>query len=44
MGRLHFDHVPGEADVRRGAAGIIGRFCVIGSDLDEAALKQLFKL
>ena len=41
---IHFDHVPGEADVRRGAAGITGRVCVIGSGLNEAALKKLFML
>ena len=39
---LHFDHVPGEIEVRRGAAGVIGRLCVIGSKLNEAALKVLF--
>ncbi len=39
---IHFDHVPGEADVRRGTAGVTGRLCVIGSDLKEDALKELF--
>ena len=39
---IHFDHVPGEADVRRGAAGVTGRLCVIGSELKEDALKELF--
>ena len=39
---LHFDYVPGEADIRRGGAGIIGRFCVIGSGINEAELKKLF--
>lgn len=39
---IHFDHVPGEADVRRGAAGVTGRLCVIGSELKEDALKALF--
>ncbi len=41
---IHFDYVPGEAEVRRGAAGIIGRLCVIGSGINESALKELFKL
>ena len=41
-GWIHFDHVPGEADVRRGPAGVTGRLCVIGSDLKEDALKELF--
>ena len=39
---LHFDHVPGEIEVRRGPAGVIGRLCVIGSKLNEEALKKLF--
>ena len=39
---LHFDHVPGESEVRRGPAGVIGRLCVIGSKLNESALKVLF--
>jgi len=39
---LHFDHVPGEIEVRRGPAGVIGRLCVIGSKLNESALKVLF--
>ena len=39
---IHFDHVPGEVEVRRGAAGVIGRLCVIGSKMNEAALKALF--
>lgn len=41
---FHFDHVPGEADVRRGAAGVTGRLCVIGSELNVDALKELFKV
>ena len=39
---LHFDYVPGEGEVRTGAAGIIGRLCVIGSKLHEGALSLLF--
>ena len=39
---LHFDYVPGEGDVREGAAGIIGRLCVIGCGLNERALEELF--
>ena len=41
-GWIHFDYVPGEPDVRHGAAGIIGRLCVIGADLDREALSTLF--
>ena len=39
---IHFDYVPGEPDVRTGAAGIIGRLCVIGANIKEEALKALF--
>ena len=39
---LHFDHVPGEIDVRYGPADVIGRLCVIGSKIDEAASAELF--
>ena len=41
---LHFDYVPGEANVREGSAGITGRLCVIGSQLNETALSKLFGL
>ena len=39
---IHFDYVPGEPDVREGAAGIIGRLCVIGAGLDNEKIKTLF--
>ena len=39
---IHFDHVPGEADVRTGSAAVIGKLCVIGSKLDEDAVAALF--
>ena len=39
---IHFDHVPGEVEIRRGPAGVIGRLCVIGSKISEDALKALF--
>lgn len=39
---LHFDHVPGEIDVRSGSAEVTGRLCVIGSKLNEAAVAALF--
>ncbi len=41
-GWIHFDYVPGEADVRKGGAAVTGRLCVIGSGLNEEALKTLF--
>ena len=39
---IYFDYVPGESNIRRGAAAVTGRFCVIGSGLKEEALKELF--
>ena len=41
---IYFDYVPGEADIRRGSAAVTGRLCVIGSKLDEQALKELFEV
>ena len=38
---IHFDYVPGECDIRRGSAGIIGRLCVIGSGIDKDKIKAL---
>ena len=39
---IHFDYVPGEPDVRMGSADITGRLCVIGSNINEQALAELF--
>lgn len=39
---IHFDYVPGEVEVRTGAPDVTGKFCVIGSQLKEDALKALF--
>ena len=39
---IHFDYIPGEADVRNGSAAITGRLCVIGSKLNKTALAELF--
>ncbi len=41
---IHYDYVPGEADVRTGPAEVIGRICVIGSHIKEDALKELFRI
>ena len=41
-GWIHFDFVPGERNVRFGSAGVIGKLCVIGSKLDEAAVAGVF--
>lgn len=39
---IHFDHVPGEVNVREGSAIVTGRLCVIGSELKIEALEKLF--
>ncbi len=39
---LYFDYVPEEADIRTGGAIVTGRLCVIGCDLDEKKLGELF--
>jgi len=41
---IHYDYVPGSVDVRVGAADVIGRLCVIGSELNKSALAALFRL
>ena len=41
---LHFDFVPEEHQVRRGPADYTGRLCVIGAELKEARLAELFGL
>ncbi|MBP1758233.1 MAG: cobalamin synthesis protein [Firmicutes bacterium] len=41
---FHFDYVPGEENLRIGSAGVTGRLCVIGSQLQETALRSLFRL
>ena len=41
---FQFDYVPGEIDLRDGSADYTGRLCVIGADLNETTLKELFHL
>ena len=41
---LHFDYVPEEHEVRFGPADYTGRLCVIGANLDEHRLHELFGL
>ncbi len=40
---IHFDYVPGEPQVRTGAADVTGKICVIGSGLNQDHLEKLFK-
>ena len=39
---LYFDYVPGETNIRPGAAAVIGRLCIIGAQIHEQKLKDLF--
>ncbi len=41
-GWIHFDYVPEEHNVRMGSASVIGKLCVIGSQLDEVGVAKLF--
>ena len=41
---IYFDMVPGEHEVREGAPEYTGRICVIGAELDEHKLAELFGL
>ena len=40
---IHFDYVPGQPQVRTGAADVTGKICVIGSQLNQDALEKLWK-
>lgn len=39
---IYFDMVPGEYELREGEPDYTGRLCVIGTDIDELRLEQLF--
>ncbi|MBQ6234045.1 MAG: GTP-binding protein [Clostridia bacterium] len=39
---FQFDYVPGECEFRDSGADYTGRFCVIGTQIDEKALRELF--
>ncbi|MBQ5754748.1 MAG: GTP-binding protein, partial [Oscillospiraceae bacterium] len=41
-GWFQFDYVPGEYEVRESGADVTGRLCVIGAELKEEGLAQLF--
>ncbi len=42
-GWIYFDYVPEESNVRDGKPDVTGKFCVIGSKLNEDKLTELFK-
>ncbi len=39
---IFYDYVPEETDIRAGAAQVTGKICVIGAELKEDKLKELF--
>lgn len=43
-GWLHFDLVPGDFEIRKGSADVIGRIVAIGTELDKSKIKELFKI
>ncbi len=40
---IYYDYVPEEQEIRSGSALVTGKICVIGSELKEEALKELFQ-
>ena len=40
---IYFDLVPGEFEIRTGAPDVTGRLCVIGTNIKEAALSEIFQ-
>ena len=38
----YFDYVPGEMDIREGSADLTGKICVIGAQMKEDKLQELF--
>lgn len=39
---IYFDYIPQSPDVRTGSANVCGRICVIGTDINVDAIKELF--
>ena len=40
---IFFDYIPGSIDVREGTPQSVGMICIIGTDLDESAVRSLFE-
>jgi hypothetical protein len=40
---IYYDYVPGEHDIRIGKPDIIGKICVIGTQLKEGELAKLYR-
>jgi hypothetical protein len=41
---IYFDYIPGSIDIRRGNADVIGKLCVIGSNINKDKIKELFNV
>ncbi len=41
---IYYDYVPGEHDIRTGRPEVTGKFCVIGAELKEDKLEELFRV
>ena len=41
---IYFDYIPGSIDIRRGGADVIGKLCVIGSNINKDKIKELFNV
>ena len=41
---IYFDYIPGSIDIRRGNSDVIGKLCVIGSNINKDKIKELFKV
>ena len=42
-GWLYFDYVPGEHEIREGTPCVTGKLCVIGAELKEQGIRELFR-
>ena len=40
---IYFDYIPEVIDIRRGGTDVIGKFCVIGSNINKENIKELFE-
>ena len=40
---IYYDYVPEEHDIRTGKPEVTGKICVIGADLKEEKLEELFR-
>ena len=41
---IYFDYIPGSIDIRRGGADVIGKLCVIGSNINKDKIKEVFNV